>query len=127
MAIGRGLSGLDTVLRNLNREIERIERRSRAGMYRAVNIVGGQAKVYTPVDTSNLINSQYTDVIEQAQGITGIIGYTASYAMEVHEIDRNYRKPGSRWKYLETALFEKSDEVLEVLADEMRIPSTVRR
>lgn len=119
----RGVSGLDNIQRNLNREIAAIERRSRAGMHRAVLTVLGQAKVYTPVgDTGNLIGDTSTDVFDSRNGITGTINYHASYAVFVHEIDNHYRKPGSQWKFLQRALNEMHDEVLEVLADSAQIP-----
>lgn len=139
----RGVSGLDNIQRNLNREIAAIERRSRVGMRMAVYLVLGQSKVYTPVDTSNLIGDTETDVFDSPNGITGTIHYHASYAVFVHEIDKNYSgpkrvrrrgrwviEPGkatAQWKYLQRALNEKHDEVLEALAESAQIPPTVRR
>lgn len=44
----------------------------------------GFAATMTPIDTSNLINSQYRK-IEAAKGmVSGILGYTAAYAAAVH-------------------------------------------
>jgi hypothetical protein len=113
------------VLRNLNREIKRIRGRSRRGMHKAVLIVKAAALPKTPVDTGHLRSSAYTNVFPGRGGVTpaliGEIGYTASYAVYVHEINKAYRAGGTGWKYLERALKEKSKEVLEA------IRSTVKR
>lgn len=41
------------------------------------------------------------------------IGYTASYAIFVHEIDNNYTV--GQWKFLETALFSNQKEILRII------------
>ena len=44
----------------------------------------GFAATMTPIDTSNLINSQYRK-IEAAKGmVSGMLGYTSAYAAAVH-------------------------------------------
>lgn len=48
-------------------------------------IIGaGRAATMTPIDTSNLINSQYRRVERGPFGAWGRVGYTASYASAVH-------------------------------------------
>ncbi|MOA46933.1 hypothetical protein D3C78_1695100 [compost metagenome] len=43
------------------------------------------AQTMTPIDTSNLINSQYAPQISVSNGkVTGNVGYTAPYAGAVH-------------------------------------------
>lgn len=49
----------------------------------------GFAATMTPIDTSNLINSQFRQVIPKNKKVTGMIGYTAAYAAAVHD------KPGT--------------------------------
>ncbi len=50
-----------------------------------VLIVGAaEAARITPVDTSNLINSQFRRTTPTGNGWTGMVGYTANYAGFVH-------------------------------------------
>lgn len=49
----------------------------------------GFAAVMTPIDTSNLINSQYRRITAYGNRVVGAIGYTAAYAAAVHD------KPGT--------------------------------
>lgn len=44
------------------------------------------AQMLTPVDTSNLINSQFRRVANTAKGWRATVGYTAAYAAAVHEM-----------------------------------------
>jgi hypothetical protein len=45
---------------------------------------GAQAALYTPIDTSTLINSQFRE-IDADGAITGRVGYSANYAVYVHD------------------------------------------
>jgi hypothetical protein len=49
----------------------------------------GFAATMTPIDTSNLINSQFRMITAKNTKVTGMIGYTAAYAAAVHD------KPGT--------------------------------
>jgi hypothetical protein len=49
----------------------------------------GFAATMTPIDTSNLINSQYRKITAYGTRVVGAIGYTAAYAAAVHD------KPGT--------------------------------
>lgn len=44
----------------------------------------GLAATMTPIDTSNLINSQYRKITAYGTRVVGAIGYTAAYAAAVH-------------------------------------------
>lgn len=44
------------------------------------------AAMLTPIDTSNLINSQFRRISNTAKGWRATIGYTAAYAAAVHEM-----------------------------------------
>lgn len=45
----------------------------------------GFAANMTPIDTSNLINSQYRKITAYGTRVVGAIGYTAAYAAAVHD------------------------------------------
>jgi len=76
-----------------NKELDRIsnqicEAMLQKGLYIAATVGAGYATLLTPVDTSNLINSQYIKVNNSADGVSVSTGYTANYAAAVHS------KPG---------------------------------
>ena len=115
------ISGIEQVLKNLNWEIKLINNRSRAGLRDAALVVRRRSQQLTPVDIGNLKASAYTEAYDTPLGPGAEIGYTADYAVFVHEIDRHHKtgKPivhqVGQWKFLETALKEKSKEVLEII------------
>jgi hypothetical protein len=115
------VTGLDRVLTNLNRQVLKIKKRTAAGMWEAALIVQRRSMELTPVDTGNLKGSAYSILVPRllAGGPGAEIGYTASYAPFVHEIDRNYKV--GQWKFLETALKEKRKEVLEAIRRRARV------
>jgi hypothetical protein len=47
------------------------------------------------------------------------IGFTAFYAVYVHEIDKNYTVGG--WKYLERAIHENKAKILQTIRDRARV------
>lgn len=48
-------------------------------------VASGFAATMTPIDTSNLINSQFRRVNKTSNGVTSMLGYTAAYAAAVHD------------------------------------------
>jgi hypothetical protein len=114
-------AGLSNVLSNLNRQIKAIPGKTRRGLATAGLIVKAESMRMTPVDSGDLINSAYTDPYDTFSGPGVEIGYTAEYAPHVHEHDVHYRKPGSQWKFLETALFQSADRVFEVIRDTAKL------
>lgn len=121
MAVGTKalvITGTDTVLRNLNREIMGIQNRTRAGLRGAVLVVRKRSQELTPVATGHLRASTYTETYNTSEGYGAEIGYMAGYAPYVHEINKNYTI--GQWKFLETALKEKSREILEIIKKRAR-------
>ena len=107
-------TGLDKVLRNLNRRINAIEGRTKGGLAEAAMIVQGRSMELTPHDTGHLEGSAYVNPVKELpQGPTVEIGYWAAYALYVHETDRNYKR--GQWKFLETALKEMTKKMLAVI------------
>ncbi|MCI2809389.1 hypothetical protein [Eoetvoesiella caeni] len=79
--------GIERVRKSYRRTVERIAGQvSEGAVYEILSQGGAMAATMTPIDTSNLINSQYAPQIEQNKGkVSGHIGYTAEYASAVHE------------------------------------------
>lgn len=53
------LEGLNEVIKNLNKEINKIEDRTQAGVTLAAQFVKGEAQSNTPMDLGNLVNSAF--------------------------------------------------------------------
>ena len=120
------LKGMDKVLRNLNKEIKKIENRTQAGVTAAALKVKAESQKLTPVDTGNLKASAYVSSPAIKNIPSAEIGYTASYAIYVHEMEysRSGKKithPTGQWKFLETALFSNQKEILRIIKSYARI------
>ena len=84
------IKGMAQVRANLRKQLTlAIPSDAEKAMHVATSIIGGYATLMTPVDTSNLINSQYRIVKNTGTKVIAAIGYTARYAAAVHE------KPGT--------------------------------
>ena len=84
------IKGMAQVRTNLRKQLTlAIPSDAEKAMHVATSIIGGYATLMTPVDTSNLINSQYRIVKNTGTKVIAAIGYTARYAAAVHE------KPGT--------------------------------
>src|SRR6478736_5557506 len=58
--------------------------KSQKAITAALIVGGGHANVMTPMDTGNLVNSQFRAVEKSGKGWHGRMGYTANYAAAVH-------------------------------------------
>ena len=81
------VKGIERVKRNYRVTVARIHGQvTERTVYEILSQGGAMAAQMTPIDTSNLVNSQYAPQIDVAQGkVTGNIGYTAEYAAAVHD------------------------------------------
>lgn len=106
MAIARGIviTGMNTVLRNIKASEARLKKAAADALQEAGKDIIAEAQSNTPHDTGNLKGSAFVDSkpVKTSAGLEQRIGYTASYSIFVHEIDKNYKRGG--WKFLENAL-----------------------
>lgn len=79
------LKGIEKVVSNLNREIAKIEKRSARGLTVAALRVRRDSQKKTPVDEGNLRASAFTETFKASKGPAAVVGYTAEYALWVHE------------------------------------------
>lgn len=78
--------GGKNVRRNMGRLVKEIRGRvTERAMTEILITAEGYAARLTPIDTANLINSRYRQVTNTLTGTRGIAGYTAAYALYVHE------------------------------------------
>ena len=122
--MGVKVKGIKQVSRNVNRAIYNIQDRKVVRALTSAMIIGGsQAAIYTPIDTSYLINSQFREIVINGTRITGRVGYTASYAAYVHDpsISQNFRRSTAQKEFL-TKGFEDERELIDrTIAREMSL------
>ena len=84
--MGVKVKGIKQVTRNVNRAIDNIQdRKIVRALTSAMIVISAEAATMVPVDTSNLVNSGFRDIVFNGTRITGRVGYSANYAMYVHE------------------------------------------
>lgn len=72
------------------------------GMTQALILGASEASVLTPIDTSTLLNSQFRNVSKEGEKLVGTVGYTAAYALPVHDpkVKQNFRRPTAQKEFL---------------------------
>lgn len=130
------IKGMAQVRTNLRKQLTlAIPSDAEKAMHVATSIIGGYATLMTPVDTSNLINSQYRIVKNTGTKIIAAIGYTAKYAAAVHAkpgtlrgagVPRasgrgNYWDPSGEPKFLSKAGDENLAEIDQAVERAMKI------
>lgn len=149
MAVAK-IVGLDNVLKNLNKEIMKIENRTLGGLIKAAAYIrkdmDRQVPVI-PVDTGNLRASWYVKPYRMKSNLPVVqIGFSASYAWFVHEMiganfagemskvkwsvktgrpteksKKFYRRAGAGPKFLEAALKRNVAIILGIIRDNVKI------
>lgn len=119
------IEGLENVLKNLNREVEKIKEKRMAGMMAAGFMILGRSQRRVPVHIGKLRASGY---VRKETENSVVIGYSAKYARAVHEnLEMKWRgKPrrdgkGVYWgpagesKFLEKPFQEGKQEILNTV------------
>lgn len=110
------------VTKNLNKVLQGLDRTCKGAMYQALLMVRRRAVPLTPIKHGDLRRSIGQRVEKQGEaGYTGTIYYTATYAPYVHEINKHYLAPGTQWKFLETALYQSSNDILQLFGSSMDV------
>lgn len=113
--MGVKIKGVEQAKRNLDALIGDIQGRKAVRALQSALIIGSsQAALYTPIDTSTLINSQYRELSVNGSRLTGRVGYSANYAAYVHDpnIPQNFRRSTAQKEFL-TKGFEDSRELID--------------
>ena len=114
------ITGLEKVLKNLNKEIGKIKGRTKAGIWEAALAVRYRAQELTPVETGHLKGFVSTPPpIDSPRGPGTYIAFHAEYAVYVHEIQARHK--AGQWKFLETALRELKKKVLDIIKRNAKI------
>lgn len=116
--------GVSRVKGNLNRLIEDISGRKVARAIQSALIIGSsQATIYTPIDTSTLINSQYRELNIRGVRVTGRVGYTANYAVWVHDpnVKQTFRRATAEKEFLTKGFDDARDQIDAAVYKEMSV------
>jgi hypothetical protein len=125
------IKSFDKVKAKLAEEISAIENRSMAGLIEAaafIRVDMERTPPLVPVDMGHLRGSWFTSPLKFSKGPVLIIGFSAGYAVFVHEMLDSSRaqkvkwnRPGSGPKFFEYALNRNHEEILKIVADNAKI------
>lgn len=105
-----------TVRNKLPQFVSATEQRAARGITQALILGAAEASVLTPIDTSTLLNSQFKSVRKAGGRIVGTVGYTADYALPVHDPShpQKFRRPSAEKEFLKRG-FERAKPAIDAL------------
>lgn len=128
-----GVRGFDEVMRNLNEQINGIKDRSVAGLLEAGLKIEARSNQRVPREYGNLAASSYARKAQDG-GMAVEIGYTAEYALYVHEdLEMSlkgeprpsglgvYWGPNGENKFLEKTLRENQDLIVQIIEQRAKL------
>lgn len=107
------LIGLDKVMRNLQKEVNKFAERTQVGMIAAGEFVQAESQDRTPVDKGTLRASARTTWAKASDDLSVAVSYSTYYAIYVHE--RKATHEVGDWKYLERAVTENLERILQII------------
>lgn len=122
--MGVKIRGVEQAKRYLDAVINDIQGRRALRAIQSVLIIGSsQAALYTPIDTSTLLNSQYREVTASGTRIVGRVGYSANYAVYVHDpnIPQNFQRSTAQKEFLTKGFEDSRDAINAVIKKEMAL------
>jgi len=116
------MAGKPRVVNLLPRFIDSRQRKAAAGMSKALILGASEASVLTPIDTSTLLNSQYRKVEAEGSRIVGTVGYTADYALPVHDPDNHqtFRRASAEKEFLKHGFERAEPNIRAVIKGEIK-------
>ena len=122
MAIG--VRGTRECINQLNSIIGDVQGRRAVRAIQSALLIGGtRAALYTPIDTSMLINSQYREIFVNGTRLTGRVGYSANYAAYVHDPHHpmRFRRSTARKEFLYQGFRDERETINQVIRQELRL------
>ncbi|EKN3579979.1 HK97 gp10 family phage protein [Yersinia enterocolitica] len=122
--MGAKVKGIREAKANLNRLINDIQGRKAVRAITKTLIIGAsQAALYTPIDTSTLINSQFRDISANGTRLTGRVGYSANYAIYVHDpsVKQVFRRPMAEKEFLTKGFADARQSIEKAIMEEMKL------
>ena len=82
------LKGMSQVKANAAKFVKQVEAINEKALTMIGAVIISRAKFYVPIDTANLINSDFRQVEDAGEGVTRLrVGFTAFYALPLHGTD----------------------------------------
>lgn len=108
--------------RDFDRYVSHVQQRVSLAMQRFLIDAGAHASIYTPIDTSTLINSQFRTVSVNGTRVTGRIGYSASYAVYVHDpkVKQKFKRPTAQKEFLKKGVEETLPNLTKYIQEELK-------
>lgn len=122
--MGIKVKGISQAKKNLNALVGDIQGRKVARAMQSALIIGGsQAALYTPIDTSTLINSQFREITVNGNRVTGRVGYTANYAVYVHDpnVPQTFRRSTAQKEFLTKGFEDTRSQIDAVMRKELSV------
>ncbi|SPZ52586.1 Uncharacterised protein [Serratia quinivorans] len=132
--MGVKIKGIKAAQRRLDAVVEDVRtRRAVRAIKSAMFIIGAESALMTPMDTGTLVNSQFQETMINGTRITGRIGYSANYAVYVHNASGimkglprpnnrgNYWDPAGEPKFLTKAAERTRRQVDDIIRKEMKL------
>lgn len=122
--MGVKVRGIRQAQQNLNALIGDIQGKKAVRAIHSALIIGSsRAALYTPIDTSTLINSQFREVSINGTRVVGRVGYTANYAVYVHDpnVPQTFRRATAQKEFLTKGFEDERDAITAVIAKEMAL------
>lgn len=122
--MGAKVRGIQKAKQNLNAIIKDVQGRKVVRALQSAMIIGSaQAALYTPIDTSTLINSQFREIITDGTVVTGRVGYSASYAVYVNdpEVLQTFRRSTAKKEFLKLGFEDQRVLIHRVILQELKL------
>lgn len=118
------VKGISEAQANLDRLIGDIQGRKVVRAIQSALLIGGsQAALYTPIDTSTLLNSQYREISVNGSRVTGRVGYSANYAVYVHDPNnpQTFRRATAQKEILTKGFEDTKAQIDRAIKKEMQL------
>ncbi|WP_421412561.1 HK97 gp10 family phage protein [Serratia plymuthica] len=122
--MGAKVKGIREAQANLDRLIGNIRGRKVVRAIQSALLIGGsQAALYTTIDTSTLLNSQYREISANGSRVTGRVGYSANYAIYVHDpnVPQTFRRATAQKEFLTKGFGDTKAQIDRAVKKEMQL------
>ncbi|NCI06365.1 HK97 gp10 family phage protein [Cronobacter sakazakii] len=109
---------------NLDAIIADVQGRKVVRAIQSAMLIGStQAALYTPIDTSTLLNSQFRELNANGTRVTGRVGYSANYAVYVHDpaVQQTFRRVTARKEFLTKGFEDTREQIDRVMKQELSL------
>ncbi|EKY1991270.1 HK97 gp10 family phage protein [Cronobacter sakazakii] len=116
--------GIAQAKANLDALINDVQGRKIVRAVQSALLIGGaQAALYTPIDTSTLLNSQFREIDANGTKVTGRVGYSANYAVYVHDpnVPQTFRRATARKEFLTKGFEDTREQIDRVMKQELSL------